>query len=78
MDEEIRQPGLYKGRGYRLVSTSLGVLFMGAGAYVLFTGLSGDRLQLLGSALLITLGVNLILSGWSGRASWLSKIGPLP
>lgn len=78
MDEETRQPGLYKGRGYRLVSTLLGVLFMGAGAYVLFTGLSGDRLQLLGSALLIALGAKLVVSGCTGRASWLSKIGPLP
>jgi hypothetical protein len=78
MDEETRQSGLYRTRGYRLVSMALGALFMGAGTYVLFTGPSADRLQLLGSALLILFGVNLFLSGWAARASWLSRIGPLP
>jgi hypothetical protein len=78
MDEGTGQPGLYTTRGYRLVSMVLGALFMGAGAYVLYTGPSGDTLQLIGSALLIVLGVNLVLSGWAARASWLSRIGPLP
>jgi hypothetical protein len=78
MDEGTRQPGFYRTRGYRLVSMALGALFLGAGTYVLLTGPSGDRLQLLGSTMLIVLGLNLFVSGCSGTASWLSRIGPLP
>lgn len=49
-------------------------------ASALYVALSAntDALPLIGAALLLKFGGNLLFAAWRGRASWLSRIGPLP
>mgnify|MGYP001435533014 FL=1 len=76
VERERRTP--YQSRGYRLVSGTLGVVLTGAGVYVLFFLGSIDVVQLLAGAALVLLGADLSYCASTGKASWLSRIGPLP
>lgn len=63
-------------RAYRVTGAILGAVFVASGLYVALTAFEG--LPLVGAALLLALGGNLLWSAWRGRASWLGRIGPLP
>lgn len=64
-------------RTYRVVGAIFGLLVTLSGLYVLLDG-PWDALRILGAALLLAMGINLLAASWRGRASWLSRIGPLP
>jgi len=52
-----------------------GIFFVALGAAI---AIVGDRWAYIVAAVLILLGVQAAVSGWRGRRSWLSRIGPLP
>ncbi len=76
MTDQSQQPHLTR-PAYRLAGAALGVLLLACGLYVAFAA-DTDALSWLGVALLLAFGGNLLVCAWRGRASWLSRIGPLP
>lgn len=64
-------------RTYRIAGAVLGLLFVASGLYLVFSP-PQDALRLTGAIALVALGADQLLASWRGRASWLSRIGPLP
>lgn len=63
---------------YRLVTAALGLLLVGLGVFaLLWIDDSAVRRWLAGPVLLL-LGGNMLWSAHQARASWVSRIGPLP
>ncbi len=68
----------YAKRIYRLLSGAFGLVLIGLGLYTLiFSGLM-TVLSVVGGIGLILIGGNMVLSAYTSKESWLSKIGPLP
>ena len=82
MEEEIdtRRQGtpFHARRIYRLLSGGFGLFLASLGIYAMFFAGPSTVLQLMGGAVLLLLGVNLTLSAYQSKESWLSRIGPLP
>ncbi|MCW5655797.1 hypothetical protein [Hydrogenophaga sp.] len=71
-------PSLYGRRLYRVVSVVLGLLIVGTGLYALLFAPESDLLRALVALALVVVGGNMVHAGWRARASWLSRLGPLP
>jgi hypothetical protein len=61
-----------------MFSIVFGLLLAGVGSYALLIGQTDDAWQLVGGAVLLLVGGNMICSSWRGKPSWLSRLGPLP
>lgn len=66
------------GKGERLFAFVFGLFLVGVGAYALLFGQTSAVWRLVGGAVLVLLGGNLLQSSWRGRPSWLARLGPLP
>lgn len=72
------QEPYYARRSYRWITAVMGLFFIGLGLYVLgFAPASGAARYAAGAALVL-LGCNAAHAAYRSRASWLSRIGPLP
>lgn len=78
MPRESDHPHAAIGTGHRVVTGALGALLLGSGVYALRYVSDSGALQLLGALGCIAVGANAVLSAWRARASWISRIGPLP
>jgi hypothetical protein len=78
MNDQRSPIPFYARRAYRLLSGSFGLFLIGVGVYVLISVSPLTSLRLLAAAALIVFGANMVASAYSGKESWLSKIGPLP
>lgn len=63
---------------YRVVAGCFGVFLAGVGVYVLFSGGTSPVLRWISGLALLLLGGDLAYSAFTAKASWLSKVGPLP
>lgn len=63
---------------YRLISAAFGLCLVGAGLYVLLDSAATELLRITAGLVLVLAGGNMVLAACRARASWLSKIGPLP
>ena len=71
-------PPFYARRAYRVITGVLGLLFAGVGAYVMALAVVDLPLRV-GVGLVIVLpGANMLWAAVQAKASWLSKLGPLP
>ena len=69
----------YYARGfYRLFSGVFGLFLLGVGIYVVFFGVVEPLLRIGAGLLIALLGANAVWSAIQAKASWLSKVGPLP
>ena len=66
------------GKGERLCALVFGLFLVGVGAYALLFGPVSAVWRLVGGAVLMLWGRNLIQASWRGRPSWLARLGPLP
>jgi len=62
----------------RYVSAVFGLFLIGVGVRALFVSEAPLHWVVLAVAAMVLLGANLIYSAFSGKPSWLSRIGPLP
>jgi hypothetical protein len=66
------------GNAERIFSAVFGALLLGLGIFGLFQDHLSFGWRLGGSFLLALLGSNSICAAYRGKASWLSRLGPLP
>jgi uncharacterized membrane protein HdeD (DUF308 family) len=79
MTEESERPPYYTGRAYRVVSGVLGAVVLVVGIYALVFGVPPMNALRLGVGILLAaLGGNLMVSAYTAKESWISRIGPLP
>jgi hypothetical protein len=62
----------------RIVSAGFGFFLLSLGLYVLVLGDSPAAWRFIGGAVLVALGGNMLRASYTGKPSWLSKVGPLP
>lgn len=65
-------------KGERIFSTVFGLLLLSIGLYVLVLGETHAAWRFIGGAVLTVLGGNMLYASYTGKRSWLSKVGPLP
>jgi len=63
---------------YRILAGCFGLFLIGVGFYVLFFAHASNILRFVAGSALILFGCNKVVSAYTARESWLSKIGPLP
>lgn len=68
----------YARRVYRVITGVLGLLFSGVGVYVLAFGVVDLPVRMGVGLLIVALGANMLWAAVQAKASWLSKLGPLP
>jgi len=68
----------YARRLYRVLSTIFGLFLTGVGIYAVFFGVADSLLRILVGLLIILFGANMLWSAIQSKASWLSRVGPLP
>lgn len=66
----------YARRAYRVITGVLGLLFAGVGVYVM--AVVDLPLRVGVGLLIVLLGANMLWAAIQTKASWLSKLGPLP
>lgn len=60
------------------IAVVIGLLLLGMGIYALVLAKTPDVWSYVGSAVLVVLGVNMLYASFTGKRSWLSRLGPLP
>lgn len=65
-------------KGERIFSAVFGALLFAVGVFALAQDHLSPALRVAGGLALILLGGNSMFAAYSGKASWLSRIGPLP
>jgi len=65
-------------KGERIFSAVFGLFLLGIGVYVLILGDAPAAWRFIGGAVMAILGGNMVYASYSGKPSWLSKVGPLP
>lgn len=65
-------------RGERIFSAVFGALLLGVGIFALGQAHVSLAWRLGGGLLLVLLGGNSLFAAYRGKASWLSRLGPLP
>lgn len=65
-------------RGERIFSAVFGVLLLAVGIFALGQDHLSAVWRLSGGLLLVLLGGNSLFAAYRGKASWLSRLGPLP
>lgn len=78
MDEPKDTKPFHARRGYRLLSGAFGAFLAGVGVYVLVLAGPATALSLAAGFALLLIGGNMVASAYTGKESWLSRIGPLP
>jgi uncharacterized membrane protein HdeD (DUF308 family) len=78
MTSERESKPFYARQSYRLISGGFGVCLAGLGIYAMLFAETSIAPRLIGGAVLVLVGVNMTLSAYRARESWLSRIGPLP
>ena len=68
----------YARRTYRLVSGLFGTFLICVGLYALLFAGPLTALSIAVGLALVVLGGNMVVAAYSGRESWLSRLGPLP
>jgi len=68
----------YAKRTYRLVSGVFGTFLIGTGLYALLFAGPMTALSVAVGLALVVFGGNMVAAAYSGRESWLSRLGPLP
>jgi hypothetical protein len=62
----------------RIYSAVFGALLLGVGIFALWQDHLSPAWRLGGGILVALLGANSLLGAYRGKASWLSRLGPLP
>ena len=65
-------------KGERIFSAVFGLFLLSIGLYVLVLGATSAAWRFIGRAVLAVLGGNMLYASYTGKPSWLSKVGPLP
>ena len=65
-------------KGERIFSAVFGLFLLSTGVYVLALGETPAPWRFIGGAVLVVLGVNMLHASYTGKRSWLSRVGPLP
>lgn len=65
-------------KGERVFSAVFGLLLMGIGVYALILGESPAAWRFIGGAVMVILGGNMLYASYTGKPSWISRVGPLP
>lgn len=68
----------YAKRTYRLVSGTFGTFLIGIGLYALLFAGPLTVLSVAVGLALVVFGGNMAVAAYSGKESWLSRLGPLP
>ena len=66
------------GKGERTFSAVFGLFLLSIGLYVLMLGETPAAWRFIGGAVMAMLGGNMLYASYTGKPSWLSKVGPLP
>jgi small neutral amino acid transporter SnatA (MarC family) len=62
----------------RVISVMVGLFLAGIGFYALLFSQAPALWRIIGGLVLVMLGGNMLYATYSGKSSWLSRIGPLP
>lgn len=65
-------------KGERIFSAVFGLFLLGIGLYVLLLGETPDTWRFIGGVVLAVLGGNMLYASYTGKRSWIAKVGPLP
>lgn len=63
---------------YRIVTGVFGLFLFAVGVFALFFADTEPTLRWIAGGVILIFSLNMILSAWRAKESWLSKIGPLP
>lgn len=72
-----KQP-FYSRKGYRILTGAFGLFLIGVGVYAVLLAETSPNIRLVGGAIIVLLGGDMIVSACKATQSWLSKLGPLP
>lgn len=75
--QEESQP-FYARKLYRFLSSGFGLFLMGIGFYILLFADTSIILRFVVGSVIVLLGINMVVSAYKAKESWLSKLGPLP
>jgi uncharacterized membrane protein HdeD (DUF308 family) len=78
MTDHPQSTPYYARRMYRALTGIVGLGLASLGIYAIGFAGPSTSWQLLGGAVLVLAGVNMVFSAYRARESWLSRIGPLP
>ncbi|WP_339080805.1 hypothetical protein [Pseudomonas sp. TMP9] len=78
MADHHAQHPFYARRAYRVITGMLGLLFAGVGVYVMTLAVVDLPLRVGVGLVIVLLGANMLWAAIQAKASWLSKLGPLP
>jgi hypothetical protein len=65
-------------KGERIFSAVFGLFLLSIALYVLVLGETPAAWRFIGGAVLAVLGANMLYASYTGKRSWLSRVGPLP
>lgn len=72
------RPPFYARKRYRWLAAIFGLFLVGVGIYALLITGGYGLLHFIAGSALVVLGGNMVFSAFTGRESWLSRLGPLP